>query len=287
MTKLLLARGDTVAGLARSPTSFEKVRKAGARAIEGVWTELDLLRAEAAKADAVIHCAFRHEEMATEYQRICEEDRAAIKVMAEGLESNERGEKQKTLIYISGTLSTTGPDEDDPKAVNDALPRHLSEKVTFEAQSPKLRTLVVRLAPIVHDEDYLHDFLVQMIVAAKKYGYSGYLDAGNRWPSAHYDDVAELCILALDKAPSGKALHAVTEEGISTKEHAEWIGEELGVPIKTVPKGQALSHFGFVGFLLGLDNYTTNKKTKVWTGWEPKGAILFEDMRKRGIPEFK
>ena len=276
MTKLLLARGDTVTGLARSRPSFEKVQATGATAIEGVWTEVDLLRDQAARADAVIHCAFRHEGLATDYVKVCEEDRTAIKVMAEGLEStNVGGTKQKTLIYISGTFSTSGPDEDDPKVISDALPRARSEKVTFDAQSLNLRTIVVRPAPIVHDGEHLHNFLIEMVRAAKKHGYSAYLDAGNLWPSVHYDDVAELCVLALDKAPSGKALHAVAEEGVSTKDIAEWIGDELEVPVRMVAKEQAVPHFWIRRVLARVEQLHDKQEDEGLDGLGVKGSDSF------------
>ncbi len=289
VTALLLARGDTVTGLARSPESADRVSKLGATPVQGVWTELDLLRAESAKADAVIHCAYAHEEMmGGAIQKVAADDRAAIGAMVEGLKSGMTTMTEpKVFIYISGTFGTMGPDEDDPKFRDPGLPRPLSEDLTFEARTETLMTVVIRLPPIVHEVESLHPFLQEMAKAAKKHGFSGYLQADVRWPSAHYDDVAELCVLALDKAPSGKALHAVDESAISTKDLAGWVGEELGVETKEVKKEHAIGHWGFVGMLLGMDNYTTAEKTKGWTGWKPKGKKLLEEMRVRGLKDYQ
>ncbi len=80
-----------------------------------------------------------------------------------------------------------------------------------------------------------------MAEAAKKHGFSGYISADVRWPCAHYDDVAELFVLALDKAPLGRVLHAVDESAVSTRDMAEWVGEELRVETKEVKKEDAMS----------------------------------------------
>ena len=287
VTTRLINRGDVVSGLGRSPSSAEKVAKLGATPVEGLWTQLDLLKAESAKADAVVHCAFNHEDMATEMVKICEQDRAAIQAMADGLNSNKTGASPKVFIYISGTFGSVSADEDSKKVSNPYQPRYLSEDLTFSLESEKLKTSVVRLPPIVHEDTLHHPFISLLASTAKKSGFSGYLDADNVWPSAHYDDVADLCVLAIDKAPGGKALHAVAENGISTKDLAGWIGDELGMPTTKVPKEEAMGHFGFIGMLLGMNNYTTAEKTKEWTGWSPSGPGLLADMRTRGLPEYK
>jgi len=124
---------------------------------------------------------------------------------------------------------------------NAGLPRPLSEDLTFESKSDTLRTIVIRLAAIVHELASLHPFLQEMAEAAKKHGFSGYISADVRWPCAHYDDVAELFVLALDKAPLGRVLHAVDESAVSTRDMAEWVGEELRVETKEVKKEDAMS----------------------------------------------
>lgn len=105
LTEILVARGDTVSGLARSPESIERVTKLGATPIRGVWTELDLLRAESAKADEVIHCAYAHDElMSGAVLKAAADDRATIRAMVEGLKSGTKTTTTKVFIYCSGTL---------------------------------------------------------------------------------------------------------------------------------------------------------------------------------------
>lgn len=53
VVKRLVARGDVVSGLARSPASADKLTKAGATPVSGEHTDTALLKREAAKADAV------------------------------------------------------------------------------------------------------------------------------------------------------------------------------------------------------------------------------------------
>ena len=41
-----------------------------------------------------------------------------------------------------------------------------------------------------------------------------------RWPMVHVDDLADLVVLAVDRAPAGTVLHAVTEPAVPVKELA-------------------------------------------------------------------
>ncbi|KAK3711866.1 hypothetical protein LTR37_009384 [Vermiconidia calcicola] len=93
----LLKHGHHVLGLARSDTSAEAVKKAGAEVHRGDIEDLESLKAGARSADGVIHLAFLHDF--TDYPRACSVDRAAITAMAEAMTGTS-----KSLVITSGTL---------------------------------------------------------------------------------------------------------------------------------------------------------------------------------------
>jgi nucleoside-diphosphate-sugar epimerase len=60
-----------------------------------------------------------------------------------------------------------------------------------------------------------------MIDWARAAGTGRYVgDPTVRWPMVHRDDLADLVVLAIDRAPAGTVLHAVTEPAVAVKELA-------------------------------------------------------------------
>ena len=57
----LIEAGHQVIELARSDEAAAAVTAAGAEVVRGSLDDLDLLRAEAARSEGVIHLAFRHD----------------------------------------------------------------------------------------------------------------------------------------------------------------------------------------------------------------------------------
>jgi hypothetical protein len=90
---------------------------------------------------------------------------------------------------------------------------------------------------------------------------------------------AEVYVLAIDKSkviPKGAALHAVYEEGVATRDIAEFIGNKLGVPVKSISADEAGEHFGFLAMMLKSSGGATSALTQEWLGWNPKGVKLLE-----------
>lgn len=82
----LIGAGHEVAGLARSGLSAAAVEALGATVVRGSVEDLDVLRAAAAAADAVVHVAFRHDIAFSGYfAEAVASDVAAIEAMGSGL----------------------------------------------------------------------------------------------------------------------------------------------------------------------------------------------------------
>jgi nucleoside-diphosphate-sugar epimerase len=94
-------------------------------------------------------------------------------------------------------------------------------------------------------------------------------DGANRWPAADTRDIAALYRLALEKAPAGSRLHGVGDEGIPFKTIAETIAGKLGIQARSVSAEQAPEYLGFLAAFAGLDNPSSNARTRALLGWEP------------------
>src|SRR3954447_743868 len=98
----LLTQGHDVVGLARSQASAATIEAAGAAPVSGGLEDLDVLRTNADKADAVIHLGFNHDfsDMAGAWRT----ERAAVETFVESLEGSDRA----LLLASGGAGVTTG-----------------------------------------------------------------------------------------------------------------------------------------------------------------------------------
>jgi nucleoside-diphosphate-sugar epimerase len=274
----LLAAGHTVSGLARSDASAAAVEAAGATAVRGDVTDLDVLRAAAAASDAVVHLAFRHDiAFSGGFADAVGSDLAAITALGQGLPDGG------ALTIAGGILGLASgepaTERDVPAADSMAAGRQASATAAL-GLAPRLRTSVVRLSPTVHGDGDA-GFVPTLIDIARRRGVSGYPGDGSaRWTAVAREDAARLFRLAIEVAPAGSVLHGVADEGIPLREIAEVIGRHLDVPVESVPRERADEHFGFLGGFLGLDSPATNAITREVTGWVPTGPGLLEDLEK-------
>jgi len=278
----LIGAGHEVVGLARSDASAAALVAAGVQVESGSLDDLDTLRDVAAKSDAVIHLAFKHDQaFSGDFEGAAAADRRAIEVFGEALSGTDR-----PLLIASGTLGLApgalATEHDghgvDPAAGGGLNARHATAEYTLALAGRGVRASVVRLPPTVHG-DGDNGFMAIIARTARTKGVSAYVgDGSNRWPASHRFDVARLFLLALEKAPAGSTLHAVAEEGVPIREVAEAIGRQLDVPVVAVSPENATEHFGFLGQLLAIDSPASSVLTRDLLGWQPTHQGLLADL---------
>jgi nucleoside-diphosphate-sugar epimerase len=276
----LVSGGHQVAGLARSDASAEAVAALGAEVRRGDLDDLDGLKAAAAEADGVIHLAFKHEAMRTgDFMGAVGSDLAAIQAIGETLTGTGKpfvttgGTLMLAMAGITGRAGT----EDDQ---SEGGPRVDAANYTIGLAQHGVRCSVVRLAPMVHSELDHHGFTHALIGFARENGVAAYTgDGSNRWPAANTYDIGALYRLALEKAPAGSTLHGVGDTGIPRKVIAETIAGKLGIQTKSISDEEAPQYLGFLAAFAGLDNPTSNDKTRELLGWEPTHPGWIEDVK--------
>lgn len=274
----LFGAGHEVLGLVRDAGKAAALARTGAEAHIGDLSDPDSLIAGARAAGGVIHTAFGHDF--SKYQEAGETDRRAVEAMGEALAGTG-----KPLVITSGTtiVATGRVVTEDERAREDAPSgvRAPSEHALAAASTRGVRGVALRLPPSVHGEGD-HGFVPALIAVAREAGVSAYVgDGANRWPAVHRLDAARLFRLALEKGPAG-ALHGAAEEGVPMRDIAEAIGEGLGVPVRSISPEEAKEHFGWMAMFVGVDNPTSNARTREVTGWDPQGPGLLADMRASG-----
>ena len=274
----LLHAGHEVRGLARSDASAARVEAAGATVVRGDIGDLDVLRAAAADADAVVHLAFRHDvAFSGGYAEAIGSDLAAVEALGGALP--EGG----ALTVASGILGLAdgrpATERDVPAPSSPAAGRQATADLAL-GLAPRIRASVVRLSPTVHGEGD-GGFVPTLVDVARRHGVAGFPGDGSaRWTAVHVRDAATLFRLAIEVAPAGSLLHGVADEGVPVRDIAEVIGRHLDVPVRSVPDDEAAKHFGFLAMFLGLDSPASSTLTREITGWAPTGPGLIEDLEK-------
>ena len=271
----LLATGHEVTGLVRSDTSAAALEAKGARVHRGDLDDLDGIRLGAEDAEAVIHLANKHDWSNPAASNAAE--RAAVQTIGDALVGTGR-----PFLLASGlaVLANGRPavEADASPFHGPASPRGGSENLALEFVDRGVRTVSLRFAPTVHGAGD-HGFIAAIAAVARQRGVSGYPgDGTNRWSAVHRLDAARLVTLGLEKAQAGDRLHAVTEEGVPTREIAEAIGRAFDLPVTSIAPDDIQDHFGWIGTFFAMDISATSTATRELLGWTPTGPTLVEDL---------
>lgn len=254
----LIDAGHEVTGLARSDDAAAKVTAMGAAVTRGSISDLDVLASAAAEADATVHLAFDHETMmAGDFASAVSKDLAVARAIGDALVGTDKA-------FFGIGLGSAAP-QNPRREVANAISGYASRGV---------RAVLVAVANSTHSDRDKHGFIPLMIRIARETGVSGYLGEGtNHWAAGYVDDLAQLYVLALEKAPAGVQLIAAGEPPVEVRAIAESIGRHLTLPTRSVDP----SHFAAFPFA-GMDVVVSNEPTRELLGWTPTGPTLLEDL---------
>jgi len=275
-----VAQGHTVVGLARSEASQEKLKKMGVTPVAGDLESLDILTRAASESDAVLHLGFVH-EFHRPYDELLAIDMAAIRALGKGIAGTG-----KRLLMTSGT-GVTEPDangaetdEESPITNTPLKARVEAEQAALALESEDVSPVVLRLAPYVYGRGG-SVFVPALLKAAAEHGVAPYVGDGTALTSsADVDAVAELYLLAAEKAPAGSILNGTTETDIPLRKLAGAIGKAVGVPAKSVSQAEAQAIVvPFIAMFMEIPNRGSNEKARRVLGWKPQPKRgLLEDI---------
>jgi nucleoside-diphosphate-sugar epimerase len=271
----LLRAGHEVIGLARSETSAQALKTAGASVLLGSLDDLDIIKRGAASADAVIHVAFVHNF--SDFMAAITTDKLVIEAIGATLSGSNR-----PFLVTSG-VPLGDPGQVVTEDINSDPARfpRLSEVAALPFAGQGVRVSIIRSSRFVHGEGDKHGFLPMLIDIARKTGKSAYIGNGEqRIQAVHRLDVAKLFRFAIEKGTSGAKYQAVGDSGVTLRAIAEAIANRLNVPAVSIPAEEAVSHFGFLGQILGVDNPASSEATQQALGWQPTNPSLLEDLAK-------
>jgi nucleoside-diphosphate-sugar epimerase len=296
----LAGLGHEVTALARSDSAAAKLRGAGLTPVAGDFTDPASLVAPAANADAIVSTASIGQVEGS--PAAFAKDRDAVAAMTTAL-----GRSGKPLIFTSGSAifgvftrgeaSPTVFDEDHSVPLSDAVfappqadvpapfiagfggamaPRAETEMAVMGATG--IRGIAIRPG-LVYGRGDGYDVL-NLIALAKAHGAAPHLGAGGvRQGYVHIDDLVELYVLALERAPAGAMLHAVTDE-VALGDLAVAVSRLVGAGGRTEALSlmEMFARGGGGGVSLSVNKRLASDKTRRLLDWTPRRYDLLEDV---------
>jgi nucleoside-diphosphate-sugar epimerase len=235
-------------------------------------TDPESFVAGALACDAVVHCAFIHDF--SRFVENMEIEQRTVKAMLEALAGSGM-----PFITTSGIAmlapGRVATEKDQPQPFG----RGATERMVLDAAAKGLRTAVIRLPPITHDEGD-GGFLPPLVNVAREKGVAAYVgDGQNRWPAGNRQDAARLYRLALEKGEPGSAYMAVDDEGVPMRQIAEAIAARFDLPARSITAEEAPAHFGWLGMFTAVDMPASSAITRKALGWTPTHTGLLDDIR--------
>jgi nucleoside-diphosphate-sugar epimerase len=268
----LRAAGHEVSGLARTEAAASRLAAAGVRPVHGDFTDPSTVGAAAAAADGVI-------SMATAYDPAV--DGPAVDAILDALAGSD-----KPFVYTSGIWShgdTAGAIVDEttpPRPAALVAWRQAVEDRVRAAADRRVRSVVIRPA-IVYGRG--GGILAGFVESARADGAAKYVGTGrNRWPLVHVNDLADLYLLALERAPAGTLLLAVTGPARPVAELAAAASRGAGAGGRTIawPIEEARKALGAYADALVLDQQASGRRAQELLGWRPHGPDVIEELER-------
>jgi nucleoside-diphosphate-sugar epimerase len=271
VAEALLAAGHSVAALARNVESEQTLRDRGMTPVPGDLKSPASLASRMESVDGAIHAGTTNDGHV---------DIDAVSAMLEALKGTNKAFVYTSGIWVLGNTGDRPADESAPvNPVGIVKWRPAAEQRVLDAARLAVRAIVIRPAIVYGRGGGLPGMFVQ---SANESGAAQYIgDGQNRWPVVHVEDLADLYVLAVEKAPAGTLLHAADGSAVRLKEIAEAasFGADAGGHIISLPFEQASAKLGPLAEALVLDQVVTSEKARQMLGWNPHAVGILEDLR--------
>lgn len=269
IAKKLLDRNYEVTGLVRNETHVQELESLGIKTIIGNIHNEDLIKTAVAGVDAVIHNADSAD------------DAYAVDNFIKAMEGSH-----KTFIFTSGSAIFGGKEngkrsdfvytEDFPLTPRlEMASRILINNYVLQSAQKGIRSIVIVPTMVYGEGLGIKKDSIQipaLVNFSQKKGHGAYFGEGeNIWSNLHIEDLADLYVLALEKAKEGSIYYA--ENGASSlKNIAEAISKKYNLePAQSLNIQDAVDNFGPAGGYFGFASNSRCNADKARTEleWKP------------------
>lgn len=272
----LRAAGHEVAGLVRSAQKAEPLRALGVAPVAGSLDDAAVLARAAREADAVIHTADADHRAAVDAMlgALAGSGKPFLHTSGSSIVGDAAWGEPGEKIYADDTPFTPGPGRAARVAVNERVLAAAREGVRAIVISP---SLIYGAGRGLHRESIQ---VPKLTAVARKHGVPRHVGRGeNLWANVHLDDLVDLYLRALARAPAGAAYYAENGEHSMRKVCAA-IGRALGMDGRTSPmtREESIAEFGEgpATYTYGSNSRVRATRARRELGWAPRGPGLLD-----------
>lgn len=275
----LLAQGHSVLGLVRSQEKAAQLRDLAIEPVLGTLADASAVKNAAKRADAVINAANSDESFIVDtlIEALAGSDKPLLHTSGSSVVAD----------YAAGEYSDNVFNEDTPfEPLPERMLRVAIERKVLLAGQRCVRSVVIRPTLIYGRGHGLNPHSLQiphLIELAQQHKVARHVGRGlNVWSHVHIDDVVDLYLLALEKAPACSLFFAENGEA-SWKAMASAIGNCLGFGPQTKdwPIEEAVREWGAGAITsYGSNSRVSALKARRILGWAPKGGSLIEEIER-------
>lgn len=273
----LVSAGHKVTGLVRSQARADSVRALGIEPVLGTLDDAGILTSAAAEAEVVINAANSDHEAAAEtlLQALEGSGKAFIHTSGSSIVGTQAGGKRIDDVFDEETPFTPSPGRTARAALNDRILSHSTKG---------LRPIILCPSLIYGSGRGISEHSMQvpwLLETARRNGVAGHCGPGeNIWSNVHIDDLVDLYLLAIDRAPSG-AFYFVENGENSMRDLCQAIHRMLGIAgePKALSAEEASAEWGEGAALntMGSNSRVRAVRARKELGWNPTAAsVLWE-----------
>jgi nucleoside-diphosphate-sugar epimerase len=266
----LRRRTHVVRALARSDAAASKLRALGAEPVRGELRDVDTLRAAAAGADAVVHCAFDYSAEGVALER------AALEALLDALRP-ERAFVYTSGVWVYGSRGDALVAEDAPLRPLEIVAWRPAHEQLVLALAARLRAVVIRPGIVYGDGGGIPGGLVAEAAngAPRIVG-----DGANRWPTIRHDALAELYGAVVDQRVARGVYNATRGASVPYLEIARAASRAAGGDgsVAHLALDDARARLGPFADALACDLNVDSSKATRELGWEPHRPTLLEEL---------
>ncbi|MCP5084300.1 MAG: NAD-dependent epimerase/dehydratase family protein [Alphaproteobacteria bacterium] len=274
----LIANGHQVHGLVRSPERAELARAFGIEPLIGSLDDLEVLEKAAQEADAVINTANADHEASADalVAALAGSGKKLLHTSGSSIVGHPDGGELTEDVFDESTEFVPSPGRAARVDINNRVLAGADSGVHSVIICP---SLIYGLGTGVAKHSMQVPWLIDL---ARELGAAKHIGPGaNTWSNVHIDDLVDLYLLALEKAPAGAFYFAENGEN-SMREVCVAISKMLGFGGGTEPMTAdfAATHWGEgpAHNTMASNSRVRAKRARSELGWSPSAPSLVEEI---------
>jgi nucleoside-diphosphate-sugar epimerase len=274
VARRLATAGHDVVGLARSEANAVKLTDMGYQTAYGDLEDTDSITDAVQSVDAVVHAASPSDQDSAAY------DEAATLAIIDALRGTSKRFLYTSGCFLYGATGDTPATEDSPLDPLEMVRfRQALEVEILGAAADDVHGIIIRPAWVYGNHAWT---TMMMYGSAQEHGAARYVgDGQNRWTCVHVDDLAELYLLALEKAPAASIFNGAHGAAIPLIDIARAASESAGAEgrVAAWPLGEAQQVLGGFADAIACDQVISGGRAERVLGWRPSRHSIIDELR--------